>query len=93
MNWASTVIEVVFGCGMFINAALFVPQIIQLVRTKQSEGVSFLTFLGFNVIQLFTILHGYLHHDTLLMVGMGISFITCGCVTVLIWVYRKPTTQ
>ena len=89
MNWASAVIEVVFGCAMFINAVLFVPQIIQLVRTKRSEGVSFLTFLGFNVIQLFTILHGYLHHDMLLMIGMGISFVICGCVTGLILFYRK----
>ena len=90
MSLVSTVIEVVFSAAMFINAALFVPQIIQLVRAKQSEGLSLLTFFGFNVIQVFTILHGYLYHDRLLMIGMGGSFITCGCVTILIWKYRKP---
>jgi MtN3 and saliva related transmembrane protein len=82
-------IEIVFSVGLFINALLFIPQIIRLYKTKNAQGVSLLTFAGFNVIQLFTILHAYLHKDYLLMIGFLLSIITCGTVTLLILLYRR----
>ena len=82
-------IEIVFSLGLFINALLFIPQIVRLFKTKNSQGVSLLTFAGFNVIQLFTILHAYLHKDYLLMIGFLLSIITCGVVTFMIILYRK----
>jgi MtN3 and saliva related transmembrane protein len=81
-------IETIFSLGLFFNAALFVPQIIRLYQKKDSRELSLLTFAGFNVIQFFTILHGHLTHDYLLMIGFGLSFITCGIVTGLIIYYR-----
>lgn len=84
-----TVIEIVFGLGLFINAALFIPQIIRLYRTKDAGGLSLITFAGFNLIQLFTLLHGYLHKDYLLVFGYLLSLITCGMVTIMIIFYRK----
>lgn len=82
-------IETLFSAGMFINAILFIPQAIRLFQTKNSQGFSLITFAGFNAIQFFTILHGYLHKDYLLMIGTIISFLTCGVVTVLIAWYRN----
>jgi len=84
----AAIIEIIFSVGMFINAGLFVPQAIKIYRTKSTEGLSLLTFAGFNIIQFFTILHGYLHQDFLLMLSVGASFITCGAVTVLILIYQ-----
>ncbi len=81
-------IETVFSLGLFLNAVLFIPQIIRLYQKKDSKEISLLTFAGFNVIQFFTILHGYINHDYLLMVGYIISFITCGIVTAMIIYYR-----
>lgn len=83
------VVESVFAMGLFVNAALFVPQIVELYSTKNSHGLSFATFAGFNVIQLFTILHGYIHSDRLLIIGNLLSLISCGMVTVMIVVYRR----
>jgi MtN3 and saliva related transmembrane protein len=83
------VIEFIFGLALFVNALLFVPQIIQLLRTKNADGLSLITFAGFNLIQLFTVLHGYLHHDYLLMVGNLMSLLTCGIVACLIVKYKK----
>jgi MtN3 and saliva related transmembrane protein len=89
MMTIATFIEMVFGLGLFINAALFIPQIIKLYKTKNAQGLSLVTFAGFNFIQLFTILHGYLHKDLLLIIGYVISFIACGVVTTMIILYKS----
>ena len=73
----------VFGLGMVLNAALFVPQAIHLWRTRTSQGVSIVSFAGFNSLQAIGALHGYFQHDYALMVGMLASLVTCGSVTVL----------
>lgn len=87
--WIKDLIEVVFSIGLFINAALFIPQAIKLYKTKNSQGVSLVTFGGFFLIQLFTFFHGYLHKDYLLMWGYILTLFTCGSVIFLIFLYRK----
>lgn len=85
------IIEAVFSLGLFINAVLFIPQIIRLKKSKSSKGVSFITFFGFLLIQLSTVFHGLLKHDNLLVMGTLLSMLTCGCVTWLVVYYRlKP---
>lgn len=81
-------IETVFGLGMFINAILFIPQVIRLLKTHNSNDLSLLTFGGFNFIQIFCILHGYLHQDYIFMFGMALSLLTSGTVTLLIIIFR-----
>jgi len=87
--WLDYIIEIIFSLGLFINAMLFIPQIIKLYQTKNAGGFSLITFAGFNLIQLFTALHGILHHDILLAVGNLLSLATCGLVTGLIIFYKK----
>jgi len=81
-------IEFCFMSGMFINAALFIPQIIRLVKYKESKDLSIITFGGFALIQFFTILHGYLAQDYMLMFGMSLSLVSCLTVNILIIYYR-----
>lgn len=81
-------VDFVFSLGLFFNAALFIPQAITIFRHKNARGLSLLTFAGFNVMQFFTALHGYLVKDYLLMSGFLLSFLTCGIVTVFILYYR-----
>lgn len=81
--------DIFFMMGAFLNAALFVPQILLLYKSKNSKTVSLQMFLGFNIIQFSTALHGYMSEDYILMWGYTLSFITCGLVTVLILVYRR----
>ena len=81
-------VNFVFGIGMFANAALFIPQIMLLLKKHHAEDVSLITFLGFCIIQIFTIWHAYYVKDYLLMIGFGISLLTCGATTVLIMYYR-----
>lgn len=82
-------VEVIFSIGLFINAILFVPQAIKIYRQKHANDVSLVTFFGFNVLQFFTMLHGYFLRDYILMIGFLFSFITCGLVTILIIYYHK----
>jgi MtN3 and saliva related transmembrane protein len=90
--WIKDIIEIIFSFGLFINALLFLPQAIKLFKIKNSKELSLLTFAGFNVIQLFVVLHGYIVKDYLLVFGYTLSFITCGGVAVLIVWYRLKKT-
>ena len=82
-------IKVYFIAGMFANFVLFVIQAWRLYHAKDSEGLSFVTFCGFNLIQLSTILYGILIHDMLLTIGYILSFLACLITTILIPQYRK----
>ena len=88
MENINNLIEIVFGLGMFINAGLFIPQALKIYRAKSAQGASLISFAGFNILQITTFLHGYLHADYLLMLGMVLSLITCGTVTLLICYYQ-----
>ena len=85
---ADNVIELSFVFGLFVNAALFIPQCISIIANKDSREVSFITFFGFWLIQLTTTLHGFLKQDYLLAWGTFISMVTCGWVIWLIVYYR-----
>lgn len=86
--WFKNFIEVAFSLSLFINALLFIPQILKLLKAKNSEEVSFLTFGGFWLIQLFMTLHGLIKGDVLLVIGCAFSLMSCGAVVFLMVLYR-----
>jgi MtN3 and saliva related transmembrane protein len=81
-------IEFMFGLSMFFNALIFIPQAIKIYKTKNAGGLSLATFIGFNVIQVFIILHGYIREDYVLMFGYALSLAISGIVTSLIVLYK-----
>ncbi len=88
MPFLHMLIELAFGVGLFVNAILFVPQIISLYKLKDSKEVSLLTFGGFLLLQIITIMHGFVVKDYLLIFGFMLSVVTCGTTTWLIIWYR-----
>jgi MtN3 and saliva related transmembrane protein len=78
------IIELLFGLGLFLNALFFIPQIILVFKKRSAEDLSLVTFAGFNFLQLMTMLHGIINHDMILTVGMALTLVTCGFVTILI---------
>ena len=82
------IVAILFGLGLVVNGLLFVPQAIALWRKKSDEGVSLLTFGGFNILQAIAIVHGFYQHDLALILGMIASLITCGAVTSFTLFYR-----
>ncbi len=89
MNLVKEAINIFFEFGLFLNAILFVPQAIKIYYRRSAKGLSLITFSGFNVIQILMILHGFFHHDIMLVIGMLLSLITCGAVTIGILFFGK----
>jgi MtN3 and saliva related transmembrane protein len=87
------IVAIIFGLGLLGNALLFVPQVLAVWRKKSDEGISLLTFGGFNVLQAIGIVHGLYQHDLSLILGMAASLLTCGCVTTLTLFYRTRRKQ
>ena len=85
------IVAIIFGVGLLGNAALFVPQAIAVWRKKSDEGISLITFAGFNILQVIGVVHGLYQEpkDWSLVVGLGASFVTCGTVTALTLYYRS----
>ncbi len=82
------IVAIIFGLGLVGNALLFVPQIIAIWRKKTDEGISLITFAGFSILQVVSIIHGLYEHDLALTLGMAASLLTCGTVTALTIFYR-----
>jgi MtN3 and saliva related transmembrane protein len=96
MESMKDIVAILFGLGLVVNGLLFIPQTIALWRKKSDEGVSLLTFGGFNILQAIGIVHGVYQHDLSLILGMTASFLFCGSVTGLTLYYRlrrKRTQQ
>jgi MtN3 and saliva related transmembrane protein len=87
------IVAVIFGLGLLGNAALFVPQALAVWRKKSDEGISLITFGGFNILQAIGVVHGVYQHDLSLIVGLGASFLTCGTVTGLTLYYRASRNR
>jgi len=82
------IVEFFFTTGLFINAALYLPQIYRLLKKKSSEDISLIMFLGFNMINFFIVWHGIIKNDVLLLLGYGVTLLVNTIVTVLIIFYR-----
>jgi MtN3 and saliva related transmembrane protein len=82
------IITWIFGLGLVGNALLFIPQAIALWRKKTDEGVSLVTFAGFSLLQIVSVVHGLYEGDRAMVIGMGASLLTCGTVTLLTVYYR-----
>jgi MtN3 and saliva related transmembrane protein len=83
------IVAFIFGLGLFVNALIFVPQVVQIWRLKRADSISLATFAGFNILQAIGVIHGYFQHDLALLFGMIASLITSGSVTLLTVVYRR----
>lgn len=86
--WWNSIIEFGFSLSLLVNAILFIPQARAIYKTKCAKNLSLFTFLGFNIIQLFTMLHGIAMRDYTLAAGYFLSILTCGCVSLLIIRYK-----
>lgn len=87
------IVEIAFGCGLFLKAVMFIPQAVRVYKAKASKELSLLTFLSLNIMQLLTVLHGYYNRDYLLMFGVLLSLLFCGAVTFMIILYRAKSVQ
>lgn len=80
--------ESLFALSLFVNALLFIPQAWRLYTQKESMEVSLITFIGFWIGQLLTVIHAIIKSDWILFSGYIGALITCGSVIILTIKYR-----
>lgn len=71
------------------NAFLYIPQARLIYKKKSSEGVSFITFIGFMFVQCLAIINGLYYDDSALYVGKIVSLVASSTVLWLILFYRQ----
>lgn len=87
-NITANLAEFMFAIALFVNAALFLPQAWRILTKKKADEISLLTFGGFWVTQLLTVIHAVIRNDSILLIGYILALITCGMVIVLTLKYR-----
>jgi signal transduction histidine kinase/CheY-like chemotaxis protein/uncharacterized protein with PQ loop repeat len=92
VNTVKYSIELIFSMALFINALLFIPQSVRILKDKAARDVSLITFLGLLLIQFAIVLHGMIIHDKLLVWGYLLSMLTTGTVVFLVIFFRKKST-
>jgi MtN3 and saliva related transmembrane protein len=83
MPMAHGVFHWLAGIGGIVNALLFVPQIVKLLRCRSAEGVSTAMYAGFLVLQLVTGVDLVFHRIWPLATGMAASAIATFTILVL----------
>ena len=73
-----------------VNALLFVPQIVKLLRCRSAEGVSLTMYAGFLVLQLVTAVDLGFHRVWTLAASCVASAIATSTIVVLTLRYRQP---
>ncbi|MCC2625725.1 MAG: rane protein of unknown function [Burkholderiales bacterium] len=91
MQIITSLINIVFALALFANGLLFIPQIMRLYKSKHAGDTSLITFAGFNILNLFAVLHGIAVNDKILVIGYGLSVVTNTIVTFLIIRYKYFT--
>lgn len=82
------VLQVAFSVALFVNAILFIPQAMKIVKAKNSQSVSLMTYVGFIVIQFVCMLYGIHIKDWILTYGFFVAMLTCMSVVFVVVVYR-----
>jgi|SRR6185437_3307751 len=88
MQLINSLINIIFALALFANGLLFIPQILRLYKNKHAGEISLITFAGFNILNLFAVLHGMVVNDKILIIGYGLSVITNTIVTIMIIKYK-----
>lgn len=89
MQLIDQVISFLFSIALIINALLFVPQSVLMLKRKNSKGVSLITFLGILILQSISVMYGLIKNDQIIIFGYLFSMLTCGSVVLLILWYRR----
>lgn len=83
-----SIIDLLFDFSLIINALVFVPQIVKILRLKAAKELSFVSFSCMFLLQLLFGLHGLLHQDYALLIGMIAAMMVSGIIAILILIYR-----
>ena len=92
MEIYSYFVKTAFSLALFVNALLFIPQAVRILKQSSAESVSLQTFTGFLIIQIISIAYGFEVKDWILTFGFALSAVACSSVILLALFFRlkKP---
>ncbi|MCA9366564.1 hypothetical protein KC722_03220 [Candidatus Kaiserbacteria bacterium] len=73
----------------FITPAIFLPQIIRIIKLKEANAVSLLMLWGSLFLQVNIFLNAYLHKQPQLLFTMALSIIPLSILIFLAHLYRR----
>ncbi|MGV8998251.1 MAG: SemiSWEET family sugar transporter [Parvibaculaceae bacterium] len=59
----------------FLTTASFVPQAIKTIRTRDTEGISVLMYLGFTTGVFFWMVYGFVRSDPVIILANSLTFL------------------
>lgn len=59
----------------FLTTASFVPQAIKTIRTRDTEGISVLMYLGFTAGVFFWMVYGVMREDPVIILANSLTFL------------------
>lgn len=89
MNTLKLITDILFEFGLFINAALMLPQIFKIIYHKSTQNISLIMYLGFTFIQSAMLLFGILQQDIWLLAGTIPNLVINIWITFLVLYYNK----
>lgn len=93
MTYLKIILEFLFGIGILINTAVYIPQAIKLIRAKHAREISLLTFSSFNIFLAIQLIYAYISHDMHFFFGSLLIFCSSLIVTILIIYFRIKNNE
>ncbi len=86
--WIQWLVDMVVASALFINAALFLPQIIRIYRVREANAISIGMLVGMVIVSACGTLHGHFHHQHLVLLGYLLVFFMSLAVLAMTAYYR-----
>jgi len=91
MSSLYSIFEFLFALGILINASVYIPQALKLIKIKHAREISLLTFSAFNIFLFIQLIYAFVNHDAHLFWGSLLILCSSLFVTLLIVYYRIKT--
>lgn len=83
----------VFILLLLVNALLFLPQALRILRKKTADEISLFTYIGFWIIQFIFVIFALNNDNYWLVFAYLIGMVACGLVIALVFRFRKRKTH
>ena len=90
MNFSNNFVEFSFILIFFINALVFIPQALQILKQRSATTISIATFSGLLLIQFSLTLYGAFIGNLILALGCILSVLAVGAILGLAIYYKRP---
>ncbi|MDF1654309.1 MAG: PQ-loop repeat-containing protein [Coxiellaceae bacterium] len=90
--WLQWLIDMIISAVLFINAALYLPQIYRIYRVREANAVSIWMLVGSVLLGICGVLYGHFHHQHLMLLGYALIFVTSLIVLVMTCYYRTKAS-